>query len=122
MTDPIQLVSIAVSGLLFLLVMELVRRRTLTEEYSLLWLLGSLVLMAVSIWRESLDLVARWLGVYYPPAILLLLVTLLGFIGLLSFSVVVSTQRRQIEQLVVELALLEARLREVESDASEAAE
>jgi hypothetical protein len=115
MTDPVQLISIIVSGLLLLLVLELVRRRLLGEEYSFIWIGGAVVLLVLSIWRQSLDLVAFWLRIYYPPALLLLALVFFVFIALLFFSIVASKHRRQIERLVEETAILDARLRELES-------
>jgi len=109
----IQVVAVVVSGTLFLVVLELVWRRKLTEEHSLIWLAGAGGLLALSIWRESLDTVARWIGIFYPPMVLLLVVVFFDFVALLYFSVVISTQRRQIEQLVEDLALLTARRRRV---------
>lgn len=107
----VQLLAIAVSGTLFVTVLELVRRRKLTEEHSFIWLLGAGGLLALSIWKETIDVVAAWLGVYYPPMVLLLVVVFFDFVALLYFSVVISTQRRQIEQLVEDLALLTAERR-----------
>ena len=99
MIDRLQLVAVAVSVGLILIVLELVRRRKLVEEYSLLWIFCSLALLALSIWRGLLHAAARELGVYYPPSILLLVLILVAFVVMLWFSVVLSTQRRQIERL-----------------------
>jgi hypothetical protein len=110
----VQFVAVAVSGILLLLVIDLVRRRKLTEEYSFIWLLCALALLVLSLWRGVLDVGARWLGVFYPPAALLLVLVFFMFVALLYFSVVISGQRRQIEHLVEELAILDARLRQVE--------
>ena len=74
MTDRVQIAAIAASVSLLILVLELVRRRRLTEEYSVLWILSAVALIGVSWRRDLLDTAARWLGVYYPPAVLLLLV------------------------------------------------
>lgn len=109
--DNVQILSIAISGLLLLLVLELVRRRKLTEEYSFIWLACALLLFLLSIWREMLHVVARWMGIYYPPIVLLLTLIFFVFVALLYFSVVISAQREQIEHLVVEVALLTDRLR-----------
>jgi hypothetical protein len=112
-TDRIQIVSLAVSLLLLLAVLELVRRRKLTEEYSFLWILSALALLALAVRRQILDASARWLGVYYPPIILVLLLILMVFVASLCFSVIVSRQRRQIERLIEETAILSAELREL---------
>jgi hypothetical protein len=116
--DRIQIVSLAVSVLLLLVVLELVRRKKLTEEYSFLWILSALALLAVSAKRQVIDTTARWLGVYYPPIILVLLLILMVFVATLCFSVIVSRQRRQIERLIEETAILSAELRELRKNQS----
>jgi hypothetical protein len=111
--DRIQIVALSVSAVLLLTVLELVRRRKLTEEYSFLWIAGALALLGLSAKRRLLDVTAGWLGVYYPPVLLLLLLILMVFVALLFFSVVVSRQRRQIERLIEETAILSAELRDL---------
>jgi len=114
MGSLLQIAAVAVSGALLLLVVDLVRRRRLTEEYSFIWLLSAAALLVLSLWRDILHVTARWLGIYYPPAILLLVLVFSVFVASLYFSVVISGQRRQIDRLVEEIALLEQRVREVE--------
>jgi hypothetical protein len=58
-----------------------------------------------------LDLAAAALGVHYPPALLLLVLTFFVVLISLSFSIVVSRHRKRIERLVEEVALLDAELR-----------
>jgi hypothetical protein len=112
----VQVGAVIVSGALLLLVIDLVRRRKLTEEYSFIWILCAVALLVLSLWRDILHVTARWLGVYYPPAVLLLVLIFFVFVASLYFSVVISGQRRQIERLVEEVALLDQRLREAEGD------
>ena len=113
MTDRIQLVALAVSVSLMIAVLELVRRRKLTEEYSFLWIVSALLLLGLAIKRDALHAAARWLGVFYPPTLLLLLLILIVFIASLCFSVIVSRQRKQIERLMEETAILSAEIREL---------
>jgi len=112
----VQIGAVAVSAALLLLVIDLVRRRKLTEEYSFIWVLCAVALLVLSVWRDILHVTARWLGVYYPPAVLLLVLIFFVFVASLYFSVVISGQRRQIEHLVEELALFDHRLRQVENN------
>ena len=56
--DRIQIVALSVSALLLLTVLELVRRRKLTEEYSFLWIACALALLGLSAKRRVLDVVA----------------------------------------------------------------
>jgi len=113
MPDLVQALAIGVAVLLLALVLELVRRRLLGEEYALAWIAGALGLLAMAIWRQALDSAARWLGIHYGPVLLLLLLGLIVFVALLFFSVVVSRQRVQIERLIEDVAILEAELREM---------
>jgi hypothetical protein len=114
-SDRIHVVALIVSVTLLVVVLELVRRRKLTEEYSLLWILSSLALLALSLRRTMLDAAARWLGVYYPPILLLLALIVMVFVASLCFSVIVSRQRQQIERLIEDTAIMAAELRELRS-------
>jgi hypothetical protein len=105
--SPVQAISIVVSLSLLGAVLALVRRKRLTEEYSFLWVVFAAALLALSIFRGALHAIARWLGIYYPPAVLLLMLILFVFVASLYFSVVISRQRQQIERLVEDQAILE---------------
>jgi hypothetical protein len=112
-TDKVQIVAVVASLGLLLVVLELVRRRRLVEEYSLLWVVAALALIGVSLRRSMLDIVARWLDVHYPPAVLVLLLILIVFIASLCFSVILSGQQRQIDRLIDETSVLSAELRDI---------
>jgi NO-binding membrane sensor protein with MHYT domain len=112
-TDAVQVVAVIISTALLVFVLDLVRRRKLTEEYSFIWILFAAGQMGLSIWRESLHTVARWLDVHYPPAVLLAALILFVLIASLYFSVVISRQREQIERLVEEQAIVAARLHDL---------
>jgi len=116
MTDRVQIVALTISILLLLIVLELVRRRKLTEEYAFLWIVGAVMLVLLSAKRELLDMTAHWLGVYYPPMVLLMVLILMVFVALLGFSLIVSKQRQQIERLIEETAILGAELRELRNE------
>jgi len=113
MTDLLQIGAIVVSVLLLLLVLELVRRKKLTEEYSFVWIVCALAILGLAVGRRLMDTVALAIGIYYPPAALLLVLGLFVFIASLSFSVVVSRQRQQIERLIEDAALMDLQMREL---------
>ena len=112
MNSRIQIVAIAGSVLFLLLVLELVRRRRLAEEYSALWIVAALALRGASIRRDLIDRTAAWLGIYYGPAVLLLGLVVVVSAVLLWMSVILSRQQAQIDQLIEESAILSAELRE----------
>ena len=116
MTDRVQIVALISSALLLLLVLELVRRRRLSEEYSALWIILSVSLIGVSLRRDVLDSAAKWLGVYYPPTVLVLILLAVISVAALCFSVILSRQQRQIDRLIEENAIMGAELRELRAD------
>jgi hypothetical protein len=115
----IQIVAGAVTLVLLVVVLELVRRRRLLERYALLWLLATLVLLALAIWRDVLDRVASSLGVAYPPNALFVIGLGFVLVLLLHFSVAVSRLSDQGKILAQRVALLEDRLRRAEAAARE---
>jgi hypothetical protein len=110
-SSRIQILTVFVAALLVVGVLELVRRRRLLERYALVWLLSSLVLLGLSIWRGALDRIAEQIGVAYPPNALFIVA--FGFVlwMLLHFSVAVSRLSDQSKVLAQRLALLEERMR-----------
>ena len=114
--DSIEIIALLVSVALLATVLELVRRRKLLEEYSFGWIAAGLVLLAVSARRSLLDTAARWLGVYYPPAVLLIVLVPIVFGVLLAYSVIVSRQWRQIDRLIEDTAVMAAELRELRAE------
>jgi len=119
-TDRIGLTGAGVSLMLLIVVLELVRRRRLTEEYSFVWIVAAMALFGLSFSRPLIDAAARWLGVYYPPAMLLLALVTIVIGALLYFSVVASRQRAQIERLVEEISILAAEVRDLQRQVEEA--
>jgi hypothetical protein len=107
----IQLFSIGVSGLLLVVILELVRRRRLLERYALLWLFSAVVLLTLAIWRGFLEDLARVIGVAYPPNALFFTAFAFVLALLLHFSLAVSRLTDQSKVLAQRLALLEERQR-----------
>ena len=122
METRIQLLAVAASGLLLLIVLELVRRRRFLERYALLWLLSAAVLLALGIWQNLLEDVSRLMGIIYPPNALFLIAFGFVLVLLLHFSVAVSKLTDQSKVLAQRLALLEERVRRAEGRETEHAE
>jgi hypothetical protein len=109
----IDLLAIVCSIALLLVILEMVRRRALSERYSLLWLLTGAVLLLLSCWRAALDKVARLVGIYYSPSALMLIG--IGFILLilLHFSMVISKLADQQKELAQRHAILAWQIKEM---------
>ena len=86
--------------------LELLRRRRLSEPYAILWLLASVVLLVLAVWDDLLGTLADAVGIATPANALF--VVGFGFILvlLLSFSTVISRLTRENKLLAQEVARL----------------
>ncbi|MCD4723436.1 MAG: DUF2304 domain-containing protein [Bacteroidales bacterium] len=117
--SQIQIVAIAVSLLLFLFIMYLIRSQRLKEEYSLLWIFFSLVFILFSFWRNALDYISEFLGVAYPPAALFMILLMAVFLILIEFSIIISKLADKNKSLAQEIGLLKHRLENIEHGSEE---
>jgi hypothetical protein len=108
--NRITVLSICASSALFLYILEMVRRRKLREEYSILWLSGSFILLILSVKQEWLDGIARWVGIAYPPSLLFLVGILFILLILIHFSITISKLHRMNKKMAQEIALLKSSL------------
>lgn len=115
---PIQIVVFCASLGLFLVILELVRRGKLKERFALLWLFSAAVLIVFSIWENLLEILARTIGIYYAPSILLPIIIFFAVILFIYFSIIISRQSEQLKNLAQKIALLEQELRKKTSDRS----
>jgi hypothetical protein len=116
----IQIVAILCTLGLFLVVLELVRRRRLLERYALVWLGSALVLLALAVWKGLLGSIASAVGIFYPPAALFVIAFGFILVLLLHFSTAVSRLTDQSKVLAQRIALMEERQRELEQQLAEA--
>lgn len=105
-----RLFAIALGIAVLLFVVNLVRTRKLKEEFALLWLLTAVVLVLAPLLIDYLDMMARALGIEYPPAFIFVLAIISVLLILFQFSMRISHFSEQIKVLTQELALLRARL------------
>ncbi len=113
MIDRSIIFVVGASLLAFLAVLELVRRRLLSEAYSLLWLGTAAAMIVVAIWRDLLHNLAALVGIAYPPALLFLLAALFLLAIQLYFSIVITKLTRESKEAAQAIALLRQDLREL---------
>lgn len=104
--DIVKVLAVIGSACLLLLVLELIRRGRLKERYALLWLFSGFVLLLLSLSRGLLELLARWVGIHYPPSLLFLIAFLFLLLITLHFSSVLSGLSEKNKRLTQEIALL----------------
>jgi hypothetical protein len=119
MDTRIQLVAIAATALLFVAVLELVRRRRMLERYAIVWLGSAFALLALAAWSGLLTTVATAIGIHYPPSALFVIAFGFILVLLLHFSIAVSKLADQSKVLAQRVALLEERNRKLEESVAE---
>jgi len=110
MSLRIQFLAIAACLLIIIFIISLIRKRKLREEYSIMWLIGSLALIVFAVWRDLLDIIADAVGVIYAPAILLLVIIFFGVLIFLHITVVISQQTDQNKNMAQEISLLKNKI------------
>lgn len=93
----------------FMMIINLVRKRYLTERYALAWLMIPLLITFFSSNRNLLERLAALVGIYYAPALMIPIMFALFILVSLYFSVKASQSEYQIKTLTQELALLKYR-------------
>jgi hypothetical protein len=119
MDTRLQILAVAASGVLLLVLLELVRRRRLLERYALLWLFSAGVLLLLSVWTGALEGLANLVHVDYAPNALFAVAFGFVLVLLLHFSLAVSRLTDQSKVLAQRLALLEERLHRQEAATAE---
>lgn len=105
--DKLLSVTTVVSLALLVLVLFSVRRSHIRVEYSVSWLVASLVLLILSRSSSLLTWIAGFLGLTYPPLVLVLLVFGVFLIVLYRFSVIISDLKDANIAMAQRLAILE---------------
>lgn len=96
-----------------IVVLEFVRTKKLKEQYSLLWLLIGAVMIILSLWRNLLNLVAHWLGIFYAPSLLFMVGILFSFALILHYSVIISKLHTQNVRMAQEIGILNKKIEDL---------
>lgn len=97
---------VAVAAVVF--VIRLLRRRHLQGKYALLWLAALIPLGFLAAFPGALTWLSEQVGVFYPPALFLLLAVAFLFGVVVHFSYELSKLNERTRTLAEELTLLQA--------------
>jgi hypothetical protein len=106
----IQIIAILTSLLFLLYIVRLIVKGKLREEYSIVWIICTVVLIVFSFWRSGLEVVANLLGVYEAPNLVFTGAIFAMLIYLLHLSVVVSKLTSQNKKLAQDIAMLKEKV------------
>ena len=94
-----QVVALIISVTLLVLIVELVRRRKLREEYSVLWVLTSITIFVFAMWYDLLVVLTRLIGAVLPTSTLFFFALILLVLVCLQFSVRITKLDDQVKKL-----------------------
>jgi len=110
-----KLVALVIGFAILLLIIELVRRRKLREEYSWLWLLTGAVILVLTFWYDLLKWMTQLIGAVVPSSTIFFFAVLFLFLISLHFSVVISKLTDRNKELAQQYALLESELNDLKN-------
>jgi hypothetical protein len=107
-TMPVKgrLVIAILSFYLFVFVLNLIRKRRMRIEYSILWLVVSSIILAASLFQGMADRLAHAFGIDYPPAFYYLVAIFFLIMMFLHFSIELTKLKDQNKTLIQELSML----------------
>lgn len=106
----------AIGSVVFLaVIVVLARRRKIREQYALIWLAMSFLILVFSIFKELLDLISRLVGIYYAPSLLIILIIFFGIVLGIHFTVVLSKLAENNTKLIQDIGLLKNRVESLEN-------
>jgi hypothetical protein len=100
-------VAIAISLAILILIIELVRKRRLREEYSVLWILTGIGICILAVWYELLRKITVFIGAVVPTSTLFFFALIFLILLSLQFSVRISALQDHLKELAQRIALLE---------------
>lgn len=112
--NSIAIISMVGSVVFLAVIVVLTRRKKIREQYALIWLAMSFLIIVFSIFKKLLDLIARLVGIYYAPSLLIILVIFSGMVLGIHFTVVLSKLTEDNKTLIQEIGLLKNRVEHLE--------
>lgn len=111
-----QLIAALIAALVALVVLELVRRRRLSEDFSLLWVLATLGATMLAFWSGLLTGITHALGAKYETSTIFFFGILFVLVVLLYYAVKLTALIQEVRRLAQEAALLRLKVEEKEGD------
>jgi hypothetical protein len=108
MTPRLKILVVIIGIVIFLGIIELVRRRKLREEYSFIWLMTGFLFVLFAVDGDILLFVSDLVGISLPVNALFFMALMFVMMLLLYFSLRISALTTQVKNLAQQLALLQS--------------
>ena len=103
-----QIFAILISIIIFIVIIELVRKRKLREEFSLIWLLTGFLLFILAIWYDLLLAITSLIGASLATSTLFFFGLVFLILINLYYSIKLSAIANQMKNLVQEVGILKS--------------
>ena len=113
-------VATLLSASLILTVLFSLRREHIRVEYSVSWLTAGLVVLVLSRWQGALVWLGGWLGISYPPAVLMSITMCVFLLVLYRISMILSSLKDNNIALAQRVAILEYQINTLRESREEA--
>lgn len=109
----IQIITIIINFLFLAYISRLIIKGKLREEYAIVWIACTLILLVFSFWTNGLEVLARTLGVYQAPNLVFTGAIFTILIYLLHLSVVASKLHMENKKMAQSLAIMQQELESI---------
>ncbi len=104
--------AISISIILFIIIIDLVRRRKLREEYSWIWLITGIVVIILAVWYDLLRVITEIIGAVLPTTTLFLFSLIFLMVINLYYATKISNLHGQVKDLAQYVAIIRTELQE----------
>jgi hypothetical protein len=112
----IRIVALVVSLALLGLIVDLVRKRRLREEYAWLWVVTGAAIFLVAVWQDLLLRLTAIVGAKIPVSVLFFAGLIFLTVISIHFSTHLSRLADQTKELAQKVAILDGELQEMRAD------
>lgn len=95
---------------IFAIIIELVRKKRLREEYSWLWLITGFVMIVLSLWYDLLIFISNFVGIVIPASTIFLAGLIFLMLISLHYSIKISRLTDQVKDLSQQISILSSEL------------
>ena len=83
-----------------------IRKNKISVTNSFMWIVFCIGLLFLSIWPKSLDGIAKFVGIEYPPALFLTIAVVILFIIDFAYSKKIEILQKKVTDLAQELSII----------------
>ncbi len=102
-----QFTSAAIGCIIGVVILYLIRKNHLHSGYAIWWFLSAASIMILGSFPGLVDAVGHYLGISYPPILLIIFGVCIIMIKILTMDIERTKQEQKLRRLVQRLALLE---------------